>query len=116
MSRQNRSRPVRQRQVQAPVFAALGDITRLQLVAALGKVEDMSIQQLAAGSELTRQAITKHLRVLERAGLVRCQQAGRERRFSLHVQPLQDASRFLAQASLRWDAALLRLQALVEER
>lgn len=98
----------------AEVFAALGDETRLTLVARLGTGEGASIQQLTEGSELTRQAITKHLRVLEGAGLVRCRRNGRESDFTLLPQALDQAQRYLNAVSAQWDAALLRLKHFVE--
>ena len=73
---------------QAPVFAALGDETRLALVARLNDGRSHSIAQLTVGTRLTRQAVTKHLRVLEHAGVVRCARSGRESRFELDPQPI----------------------------
>src|ERR1700745_739374 len=73
----------------AELFATLGDATRLSLVVRLSKGEPRSIAELTAGSKLTRQAITKHLRVLEPAGVGRCGRAGRERRFALRSWPWQ---------------------------
>jgi len=102
-------------QVQAPVFSALGDPTRLWLVGRLSDGEPQSISELTAGSSLTRQAITKHLAVLEGAGIVRNQRAGRESRFALDPQPIADARAYLDQVSAQWDAALARLKAFVED-
>jgi DNA-binding transcriptional ArsR family regulator len=107
--------PVRVRApAQALEFAALGDATRLKLVARLAHGEAQSIAHLTRGSRLTRQAITKHLRVLERAGLVRCTRAGRERRFALDPHPFRDMEEYLGHVSRQWDQALLRLKAFVE--
>ncbi|MFZ1010684.1 MAG: metalloregulator ArsR/SmtB family transcription factor [Candidatus Sulfotelmatobacter sp.] len=105
----NASRP------HAPVFAALGDQTRLSLVAKLCRGEPHSISQLTEGSKLTRQAITKHLRVLERTGIVRCVRAGRESRFKLDPEPIQEIKAYLDSVSKQWDEALFRLKAFVEE-
>jgi DNA-binding transcriptional ArsR family regulator len=98
----------------APVFAALGDETRLALVAKLSDGQVYSISQLAADSRLTRQAITKHLRVLEGVGIVRCMRAGRESLFALDPQPMDEMKEYLDRVSGRWDNALGRLKALVE--
>ena len=75
----------------------------------------MSITRLAAGANVTRQAITKHLHVMEKAGLVRSARRGRERVWQLDQRRLEEARRHLEQISKHWDDALGRLQALVEE-
>jgi DNA-binding transcriptional ArsR family regulator len=98
----------------APAFAALGDATRLRLLKTLASGEPRSIAELTAGSKLTRQAITKHLRVLERAGMVRCQRAGRESRFAFDPRPVEGMREYLEMVSAEWDAALGRLKAFVE--
>ncbi len=98
----------------APVFAALGDATRLSLVAALCGRRPRSISQLTAASKLTRQAITKHLRVLEGAGIVHCTRSGRESLFELNPQPIDDLRRYLEQVSELWVQALSRLKSFVE--
>jgi DNA-binding transcriptional ArsR family regulator len=74
-----------------------------------------SISQLTEGSRLTRQAITKHLRVLQRAGLVRSERRGRESRFALEPRTLDAARRSLDDLSRQWDAALARLKVFVED-
>jgi DNA-binding transcriptional ArsR family regulator len=99
----------------AEVFAALGDETRLGLLARLTQGEPRSIVQLTEGTRLTRQAVTKHLRVLEGAGVVRSARIGRESRFTLDPRPLADAQTYLDHVSKQWDNALSRLKALVEE-
>jgi DNA-binding transcriptional ArsR family regulator len=99
----------------AAVFAALGDETRLALVGRLSRGEPQSITQLADGMIVTRQAITKHLRVLEGAGVVRGIKLGRENRFELRPQPLEDVRAYLADVSDQWDQALTRLRAFVEK-
>jgi DNA-binding transcriptional ArsR family regulator len=98
----------------APVFAALGDRTRLALVIKLSAGQPHSISQLAEGSDLTRQAITKHLRVLEGAGIVRCARSGRESRFELDPAPIDDARKYLDHVAAQWDQALSRLREFVE--
>jgi len=75
----------------------------------------MSITRLTSGSQITRQAISKHLRVMERSGLVRSSRYGRERRWRLNEQRLADARLYLAQISRQWNAALNRLRAFVED-
>lgn len=99
----------------ASVFAALGDETRLALLAKLTNAEPQSISRLTSGTRLTRQAVTKHLRVLEGAGVVRAARVGRESRFALEPKRLIDAQTYLEQVSRQWDNALARLKTLVEE-
>jgi len=99
----------------APVFAALGDETRLALVARLCAGGPQSIARLTGGSAVTRQAITKHLGVLAGAGLVHGVRRGRERIWDLDTRRLQAARRCLDEISLHWDEALARLKTLVEE-
>jgi DNA-binding transcriptional ArsR family regulator len=98
----------------APVFAALGDETRLRLVSRLCEGGPTSIARLTAGSDVTRQAIAKHLRVLEDAGLVRGTRDGRESVWELRPRRLEDARACLRAISDQWDEALGRLQAFVE--
>lgn len=117
MSRKTRNdRPAR-RQVRAPaaVFAALGDATRLSLVAKLCRGQPASISQLTGGSRLTRQAITKHLRVLERVGIVRAVRSGRESLFEFDPQPIESIKNYLDRVSVEWDQALARLKSFVED-
>ena len=98
----------------APVFAALGDATRLQLVVRLCDGGPLSIIKLTEGSTVTRQAVSKHLRALERAGLVRSGRAGRERIWELQPKRLADVRSYLDRISDQWDQALQRLRVLVE--
>jgi DNA-binding transcriptional ArsR family regulator len=98
----------------AAVFAALGDKTRLLLVSQLCGGQPRSISQLREGSRLTRQAITKHLRVLEGAGVVRSVRRGRESRFQYDPQAIEGLKGYLDFVSLQWDQALSRLKSLVE--
>jgi DNA-binding transcriptional ArsR family regulator len=100
--------------VSASVFAALGDDTRLRLLARLSGKGPMSITGLTSGAKVTRQAISKHLRVMERSGLVRSSRYGRERRWRLNEQRLADARFYLDQISRQWDSALERLRTFVE--
>jgi DNA-binding transcriptional ArsR family regulator len=99
----------------APLFAALGDTTRLGLLARLSQDGPRSITGLAAGSDVTRQAITQHLEVLRKAGLVKDVRLGRERIFEVELQKLEDARRCIDEISRGWDNALERLRLLVEE-
>lgn len=98
----------------APVFAALGDTTRLALVRRLSTEGPLSITRLSEGSGITRQAITRHLHALGRAGLVRDAREGREHVFSLDLKRLEVARQYLDQVSAQWDAAAMRLKAFVE--
>lgn len=99
----------------ATVFAALGDPTRLALVARLCDGSRRSIAQLSDGQPLTRQAISKHLRVLETARVVRSERAGRENLFVLNPQPIEGIRDYIELVSSQWDAALSRLKSFVEE-
>ena len=102
------------RRSRAPLFAALGDDTRLALLTRLAGGKRHSISGLSAGSPLSRQAITKHLRVLEDAGLVHAVREGRESLFEFDPRPIQDASQYLDRISQHWDQALARLKTFVE--
>ena len=101
----------------APVFAALGDETRLRLVTRLCTEGPLSIVHLSAGVPVTRQAVTKHVHALAAAGLVRSRRRGRQRQRFWELEPrrLQEASRYLDRISQQWDGALGRLKAFVEE-
>jgi DNA-binding transcriptional ArsR family regulator len=99
----------------APVFAALGDETRLALVARLSSDGPLSITRLTAGSAVTRQAITRHLDVLATAGLVSDVRRGRERIWELELEQMEAARTYLEHVSKRWDEALDRLKRFVEE-
>src|SRR4051812_18177216 len=92
----------------APVFAALGDETRLRIVVKLAASGAQSIAQITEGEAITRQAITKHLSVLAEVGLVRDRRRGRERLWELEPAPLTDALRYLGKVSARWDRARSR--------
>jgi DNA-binding transcriptional ArsR family regulator len=98
----------------APVFAALGDPTRLRIVARLCLAGPQSIVRLTDGAKVTRQAVTKHLHALAQAGLVRSAREGRERIWEIDPQRLAVANRYLEQISKQWDATIERLRAFVE--
>lgn len=98
----------------ARVFAALGDEMRMSLVARLGRGSPLSIARLTEGQGVTRQAITKHLRILRGAGLVRSVRHGRENRFALEPVALDAARQALDRISRQWDVALARLKATLE--
>jgi DNA-binding transcriptional ArsR family regulator len=115
MSPKGRSRKAARLRAHAPVFAALGDDTRLSLVAKLADGRPYSISQLTEGSTLTRQAITKHLRVLENVGMVHSSRAGRESLFAFNPQPIQGMKEYLDLVSEQWDQALSRLKSFVED-
>jgi DNA-binding transcriptional ArsR family regulator len=114
MSRKRHSAIAAKRCPRAQLFAALGDRTRLSLLARLCAGQPYSISQLTRRSKLTRQAITKHLRVLERAGIVHSVRAGRESRFQFDPQPMDEIKRYLDFVSQQWDQALSRLKSFVE--
>jgi DNA-binding transcriptional ArsR family regulator len=114
MSQRRHSRVAFKRQPRALVFAALGDEVRLALVAKLCAGQPHSISQLTEGSKLTRQAVTKHLRVLERVGIVRSVHKGRETRFQFDPEPIAGMKEYLDSVSQQWDRALGRLKAFVE--
>ena len=99
----------------AVIFAALGDETRLRIVARLSEEGPLSIMRLTDGTRVSRQAITKHLHALEEAGLARGSRAGRESVWELRANRLANVQRYLDQISREWDAALGRLRAFVEQ-
>src|SRR5215813_13528118 len=98
----------------APIFAALGDETRMRLVAILCAGGALSIAQLTSGTEITRQAVTKHLQVLANAGLVRDIKVGRERLWEFEPTRLEEARRSLEEIARQWDYALNKLKIAVE--
>lgn len=99
----------------APVFAALGDETRLRLVSKLCSDGPQSTTQLSADARITRQAITKHLSALSAAGLVHDTRSGRERIWQLRPRRIEEARHYLDGISAQWDRALERLRRFVEE-
>lgn len=98
----------------AGVFAALGDPTRLRLVAVLCAGGALSIAQLTANTDITRQAVTKHLQVLANAGVVRDMKAGRERLWQLDPAQIEEAKRTLEVIGRQWEVALAKLKAFAE--
>jgi DNA-binding transcriptional ArsR family regulator len=98
----------------APLFAALGDETRLRLIGRLSAGGPGSITQLSAKANVSRQAISKHLRVLSDAGLVRSTRRGREIVWDLEPRRIAAAHKYLDHISKQWDDALDRLKASVE--
>jgi DNA-binding transcriptional ArsR family regulator len=99
----------------AAVFAALGDATRLAVLTKLCNGKPQSISRLTTGTNLSRQAVTKHLRVLANAGVVRNIRVGRESLFELEPQRLAELRNYLDQVSQQWDDALARLKSHVED-
>jgi len=98
----------------APVFAALGDQTRLYLLSRLCVEGPLSITRLSEDASITRQAVTKHLSTLERSGLLEAKKQGRERVYGFVPSRLELARRYLEQVSVEWDDAIERLRAHVE--
>jgi DNA-binding transcriptional ArsR family regulator len=113
MSQRRRSSIAAQRRASV-VFAALSDETRLSLVVRLSGGEPHSISELTSGSRLTRQAMTKHLRVLERAGIVHAARSGRESRFAFEPGSLEPVRKYIDLVSEQWDESLSRLKSFVE--
>jgi len=99
----------------AEAFAALGDPTRLALIGKLSAGTPLSIARLTEGCDLTRQAVTKHLRVLETRGVVGKRQSGRESLYQLQPAAIHDMRAYLDDISRQWDDALARLKAFVED-
>ncbi|BBY21712.1 ArsR/SmtB family transcription factor [Mycobacterium stomatepiae] len=101
--------------IAAPLFDALGDPNRLRIIVRLCDLGPSSTSQVSSVVPVTRQAATKHLQLLETAGLVSSSRRGRERVWTVQTEPLARASDYLTQLSLRWDAAVDRLRAFVED-
>jgi len=99
----------------APVFAALGDPQRMALVSRLCEEGPLSVTHLTEGTTISRQAVSKHLRVLEAAGLARAEKTGRETVWALDRRPLAKARDHLDRIARQWDAAIERLRAFVED-
>ena len=99
----------------ALIFAALGDETRLLVLSRLSDGQPQSISRLTSGTNLTRQAVTKHLQVMANAGVVRNVRSGRENLFELAPRPIEEVRTYLDQVSRQWDDALARLKAQVED-
>lgn len=105
---------VRSSETLAGVFAALGDPTRLKLVALLCAGGAFSIAQLTASTEISRQGVTKHLQVLADAGVVRDLKQGRERLWQLDPGQIEEAKRTLEVIGREWDVALGKLKLFAE--
>lgn len=97
------------------MFAALGCVTRLELLSRLGDGREYSITELSDGLDLTRQAITKHLQVLQNTGIVNSRRVGRESRFTIRPGPITQAKDYLTQVSDQWDKSIARLRETVEK-
>lgn len=115
MAASTQTRLARRSPQAATLFAALGERTRLTLVTRLSDGSPRSIAQLSEDQPLSRQAISKHLRVLEDARLVSCERVGRESLYVLNPQPIQQLRTYIELVSSQWDAALARLKSFVEE-
>jgi DNA-binding transcriptional ArsR family regulator len=115
MSNKAVTRLTRQTPEAAQVFAALGDPTRLALVSQLCDGSTRSIAQLTEGTNLSRQGITKHLRVLQDAGLVRSEKSGRESLYAYNPQPIHDARGYIDVVSRQWEQSLGRLKSFIED-
>src|SRR5439155_22921068 len=98
-----------------PIFAALADPMRRSLLVNLAENSPKTATQLAEDYPITRQAILKHLNILEDAGLVAVHQKGREKRYTLTPEPLDDLEKWLKDISAKWDERLLRLKTLLED-
>lgn len=99
----------------APILAALGDESRLEIVVKLCRIGPQSITRLSEGAGISRQGVTKHLHALRKAGLARSERHGRERIWRLEPRRLAEVQRYLAQISRQWDDALARLKMAVEK-
>jgi DNA-binding transcriptional ArsR family regulator len=97
------------------MFAALGDPTRLAIFDRLADGKPRSISVLSDDADMTRQAVTKHLRVLEAAGLVQNHRVGRESQYAFCPEQLAEARAYLDQVAGRWESALMRLKSFVED-
>lgn len=109
------SRPDPRAHDPVPVFAALGDATRAGILRRLAREGRLSLTQLARGAPITRQAVSRHVAVLEAAGLIAARRAGRELHLTLTPAPLVQAADWLAEVGAAWDGALERLARQVEE-
>ena len=98
----------------APLFAALGDKTRLQIVGRLCNEGPLSLAQLTESASISRQALTKHLNALSRAGIITDEQSGRSRLWRLETERLREVRKYLDEIASQWDAAVVRLRAFVE--
>lgn len=97
-----------------PVFAALADPTRREVLRAVAGGRDLTATQVAADLPVSRQAVVKHLQVLAGAGLVTAERHGREQCFRVTPAPLDDALRWMVGVGAAWDDRLDRLRQHVE--
>jgi DNA-binding transcriptional ArsR family regulator len=107
--------PVESKASLAPLFAALGDSTRLYVLVRLGDGQSRSIAELTEGTGLSRQGVSKHLTILERVGVIASERLGRESRYAICPGAFDEARRYLEQASRQWDDAIDRLRKHVEK-
>lgn len=114
MRKRHKASPGARAGTPATIFAALGDETRLGLISSLSDVGPQSIAALADGFDISRQAISKHLRVIHSAGLAHSGRRGRETVWQLEPDGLAEARRYLQMISKDWDDKLKRLKHLVE--
>jgi DNA-binding transcriptional ArsR family regulator len=98
----------------SPVFTALADPMRRQLVVNLAQNSPKTATQLAREYPITRQGILKHLQILKDAGLVNVSQKGREKRFTLTPEPLNEVDDWIREIEGIWDQRLLRLKTMLE--
>lgn len=98
----------------APIFHALADPMRRNLLINLAEHSPKTATQLAEEYPITRQGILKHLNILEDAGLVAVHQIGREKRYALTPEPLNELEGWLKQLTAKWDERLLRLKTMLE--
>lgn len=98
-----------------PIFAALGDATRAGILRRLAREGRLSLTQLARGAPITRQAVTRHVAVLEAAGLIAARRQGRELHLTMTPAPLAGAADWLNEVNAAWDGALDRLARQLEE-
>ncbi|MBU2666536.1 metalloregulator ArsR/SmtB family transcription factor [Actinoplanes bogorensis] len=96
------------------VLAALAEPTRWQLLDQLAAQKEATATRLAEGLPVSRQAVVKHLAVLERAGLVAGHRSGREMRYVVRAKRLDETARWMAAAARRWDDRLARIKELAE--
>jgi len=99
----------------APIFAALGDATRLAIVSRLSTEGPLPTIALGKDAQVSRQALTKHLQLLEEIGIVKSERVGRDRRWQIKTQRIEEVRRYLDQISAQWDARVERLRNFVEE-
>ncbi len=95
-------------------FWALSDPLRVDILDRVAGGRSVTVSDLAAELPISRQAVTRHLRTLEEAALLKGERSGRERRYQLDTAAMTEATEWLALRTRSWDAALERLAAFVE--